>query len=209
MNQPTEILLATNNTGKIREFEILFADLGIKFRRLSDFPHVSEVAETGTTFTENAALKAREYALATNLPTIADDSGLEVFALGGAPGVFSARYGGAGLSDAERCGKLLADLEKNADNERAARFICVIAVAQSNGEIMHSADGICPGSISVNPCGTNGFGYDAVFVPDGYEQTFGELPNEIKRQISHRAQAVDKIVRFLHGFLHISLDQAK
>lgn len=198
-----EILVATNNQGKIREFAELLKHLPICWRGLDEFPNVTEVAETGATFAENAALKAVGYAAQTGLPTIADDSGLEVAALGGAPGVFSARFGGTWLSDAERAEKLLVELEKAADKKKIARFICVIVFADKNGKIYHTASGICNGQIAPNLSGSNGFGYDPIFIPSGFEQTFGELPAEIKRKISHRARAVDEITRFLQHFLQI------
>lgn len=204
----SEILVATNNRGKIREFAELLTDLPIRFHSLAEFPNVREVEETGATFEENAALKATGYARQTGLWTLADDSGLEVVALGGAPGVFSARFGGAGLTDAERTEKLLFELEKTGDKEKKARFICVIVFSNPNGEIYYRAKGVCDGRIAANPLGANGFGYDPVFIPDGFNQTFGELPNEVKRKISHRARAVSEITRFLQDFLQKSLDQA-
>ncbi|MEP6922845.1 MAG: RdgB/HAM1 family non-canonical purine NTP pyrophosphatase [Pyrinomonadaceae bacterium] len=201
MKNLSEILVATTNKGKIREFEDLLCGFGLRFRGLSEFPHITEVAENGQTFAENAALKACGYARQTGLPTLADDSGLEVAALNNAPGIFSARFGGIGLSDAQRVEKLLADLENIGLEERQARFVCVIALANENGEIYYSATGICNGRIAANPLGTNGFGYDPIFVPDGYENTFGELQPSIKHKISHRAHAVNEIIRFLQDFL--------
>lgn len=205
----SEILIATGNQGKVREFEQLLSNLPIHFRGLRDFANIVEVEETGATFEENAALKAVGYARQTGFWTLADDSGLEVDALGGAPGVFSARFGGEGLSDAERVEKLLADLKKTGDKEKRARFVCTIVFANGNGEIYHTANGICDGRIAASPLGTNGFGYDPIFIPDGYEQTFAELPAGIKHKISHRGRAVDEIVRFLLDFFTKSLDQAK
>lgn len=198
---PIEILIATNNKGKIREFSELLADFPIRFRTLAEFPNVPEVEETGTTFEENAVLKAVQYARQTGLLAIADDSGLEVDALAGAPGVFSARFGGNDLSDAERIEKLLFELEKTGDSKKKARFICVIVVANQSGDIYYTAHGTCEGKIAATPSGTNGFGYDPIFIPDGFDQTFGQLPNEIKHKISHRTRAVGEITRFLQGFL--------
>lgn len=208
MKKPSEILVATGNAGKIREYETLLADLPVRLRGLRDFTDVQEVAETGATFEENARLKAVGYARQTGRWTLADDSGLEVDALGGAPGVFSARFGGEGLSDAERAEKLLAELKKVENNERTARFICVIVLADKMGEIIYQTKGICEGRIALNYCGTEGFGYDPIFVPAGFTQTFGELPSEIKHKISHRAQASAEIMRFLLDFFTKSLDQA-
>lgn len=196
-----EILVATSNQGKIHEFKELFRGLTIHFRGLTEFPGITEVAENGRTFAENAALKAGGYARQTGLPTLADDSGLEVAALNNAPGIFSARFGGIGLSEAQRVEKLLADLENVGFQERQARFVCVIALANENGQIYYSATGICNGRIAANPLGTNGFGYDPIFIPEGFETTFGELPLAIKHKISHRAQAANEIIRFLQDFL--------
>lgn len=193
-----EILIATKNIGKVRELEKLLENLPFVLRSLNEFPEVPDVEETGATFAENAILKAREYAKQTNLWALADDSGLEVAALNGAPGVFSARYAGENASDEEKISKLLNEIKENDD--RRARFVCVMALADETGEIIHLTEGICDGDISLNISGTNGFGYDPVFVPKDFTQTFGELSSDIKHEISHRAQAIRKIIRFLHDF---------
>lgn len=203
MKKTSEILMATGNKGKVREFEELLANLNLSFRSLSDFPNVNEVIETGKTFAQNARLKAQGYNKQTGLPTLADDSGLEVAALDNAPGIFSARFGGNGLSDRQRVEKVLLELEKTPDHERRARFVCVIAVADENGKIVYEATGICDGRISLKPLGINGFGYDSIFIPDGFEKTFGELSMAVKHKISHRAQAANQIMRFLQDFLRI------
>lgn len=204
-----ELLIATTNKGKTDEFANLLSGLPLKLRSLSEFADSPEVLETGTTFEENANLKAAAYAAETNLWTLADDSGLEVAALGGAPGVFSARYGGAALSDAERSAKLLSELEKTKNKERRARFVSVISLANPAGAIQISANGVCDGVISLKSLGKNGFGYDSVFIPDGFKQTFGELDPMIKEKISHRTRATTEIMRFLQQFFEISLDQAE
>jgi XTP/dITP diphosphohydrolase len=206
LEKPTEILIATSNTGKVHEFVDLLQDLQIKLRSLKDFPTVVGVAETAATFAENAALKACGYALQTGLWTLADDSGLEVDALGGAPGVFSARYGGRRLSDREKCEKLLVELEKNENKSRRAQFVCVIAFSNPNGKILRAANGVCSGTIAVKPSGTRGFGFDSIFIPDNFNRTFAELPTEIKHEISHRGRAAREISRFLQDFLKKSLD---
>ena len=193
----SELLIATHNKGKIREFADLLAGLELSLRSLSDFPNITEVAESGQTFTENAWLKAQGYSRQVGLPALADDSGLEVAALDNAPGVFSARYGGEGLSDRQRVEKLLTELEKTSDRERRACFVCVIALTDKNGKIDYQATGICHGRISAKPFGINGFGYDSIFIRDGFEKTFGELPASVKHQISHRAQAASQIMRYL------------
>jgi XTP/dITP diphosphohydrolase len=192
-----ELLIATGNKGKIVEFRSLLASLPLRLRNLAEFPDIKEVEETGTTFSENAILKARGYAGQTGLWTLADDSGLEVDALDGAPGVFSARYGGEGLTDSERVKRLLEELSECAEPERHARFICVIAIADPQGQIAHLSTGRCEGRIIHAPRGTGGFGYDPVFAPQGFNQTFGELSPEIKQSISHRALAMQAARSFL------------
>ncbi len=194
---PHELLIATGNKGKIAELQLLLASLPLCLRSLAEFPGVAEVEETGTTFSDNAILKASAYAGQTGLWALADDSGLEVDALNGAPGVFSARYGGAGLTDGERLERLLEELSLCAPQERRARFVSVIAIADPQGQIVNISMGECEGQIARAPRGTGGFGYDPVFVPDGYGQTFGELPPEIKQNISHRALALQAARTFL------------
>ncbi len=193
----SELLVATRNPGKIRELESLLGTLPLRLKSLAEFPSVGDVDETGATFTENAVLKATGYARQTRLWALADDSGLEVDALGGAPGVFSARYGGPSRSDAERVQLLLDELSRTNDPQRRARFVCVIAIADADGQVAHEAHGVCEGRIAHAPLGTGGFGYDPVFIPDGYRQTFGELPVEIKQTISHRARAFADARSFL------------
>lgn len=195
-----EILVATQNTGKVNELRGLLTGLPILLRSLRDFPAIAEPAETGASFMENAALKAQFYASKTGLRALADDSGLEVEALGGAPGILSARYAGAGASDSERTEKLLRELEKTGDEKRFARFVCAIALADETGEIIHTAEGICDGKIALAPRGNNGFGYDPVFIPAGFSETFGEMKTDEKQRISHRARAIAKIIAFLRAF---------
>lgn len=198
MTKPSQLLIATRNAGKIREIEQLLAGQPLALRGLAEFPQIPEAEETGETFTENALLKARFYAGRSGLWALADDSGLEVAALDGRPGVFSARYGGAGATYAQRIAKLLGELESVPDPAaRRARFVCVIAIAPPDGEDVHTFDGTCEGRIADAPRGSNGFGYDPVFVPDGHEQTFGELTSEVKQRLSHRARALAQACRFL------------
>ena len=199
-----QLLVATNNAGKIRELEKLLVDLPVTLRILSEFPNSLEVEETGATFVENAVLKAKDYAIQTKIWSLADDSGLEVEALGGAPGVYSARYAGENTGYVEKINKLLNELEQTAN--RRARFVCSMAIADTNGEIKFLAEGRCSGRIALNPRGTNGFGYDPIFIPDGFEQTFGELSEEIKQEISHRGQAAKKIIQYLRDFYGVSVD---
>jgi XTP/dITP diphosphohydrolase len=192
-----ELLIATGNQGKITELQLLLASLPLRLRSLAEFSGIMEVEETGATFSDNAILKARAYAGQTGLWALADDSGLEVEALGGAPGVFSARYGGAGLTDSERLERLLEELSRRAPQQRRARFVSVIAIADPQGQIVNISTGKCEGQIAHAPRGTRGFGYDPVFIPEGFEQTFGELPPEIKQNISHRALALQGARAFL------------
>ncbi len=192
-----EILIATNNLGKAKEFAHFFTDLPIKLRSLREFPEIEDVEETGSTYAENAVLKAKTYSLETNLWSLADDSGLEVEVLGNAPGVFSARYAGENATDAEKINKLLAEIKKSGRKSRKAKFICVIALTDEKGEVQIIVEGVCEGHITHKPCGINGFGYDSVFIPNDYPETFGELSGEIKQKISHRAKAIKKIIDFL------------
>jgi XTP/dITP diphosphohydrolase len=202
-----EFLIATNNPGKIIELSELLKDLPFQLKGLRDFQHIIKVKETGKTFAENAVLKASLYALQSNTWSLSDDSGLEIEALNGAPGVYSARYGGADLPQNEKNAKLLADLSAINVDSRRARFVCAMAIADQTGKIIFSAEGICDGKIAEIERGTNGFGYDPIFIPNGFDQTFGELSNEIKGEISHRARAISKIIRFLQDFRLNQLDQ--
>jgi XTP/dITP diphosphohydrolase len=193
-----ELLIGTRNNGKIREIQLLLAAMPfLRMRNLAEFPTAGEVEETGLTFSDNAILKARSYARQTGLWALADDSGLEVDALGGAPGIYSARYGGAGATDGERIERLLEELSPFARQERRARFICAIAIADGEGQVANLSVGKCEGLIAQAPRGTQGFGYDPIFIPDGFEQTFGELMPEIKEKISHRALALQGASSFL------------
>jgi XTP/dITP diphosphohydrolase len=200
---PKEIVIATGNRGKLREFQELMADLPISWKMLSDFPAITEVEETGQTFAENAILKASEYARQTGLWTLADDSGLAVEALDGAPGVFSARFGGADTTHAQKIEKLLQKLENSGLENRNAQFVCVIALANESGEIVHQTTGICQGIIARQSKGSGGFGYDPIFVPNGYTETFGQLDVRIKHQISHRARAAAEMRFFFKNFLKL------
>ncbi len=197
MNEHTELLVATNNAGKVRELSQLLNDFPLRLRLLGEFPDVEEAEETGETFVENAVIKARHYSTRTGLLTLSDDSGLAVDALDGAPGVYSARYAGREATYAERMSKLLGELDATGDPERRALFVCVIAVADPAADTLHTFEGECRGRLAHAPRGTGGFGYDPLFIPDGHERTFGELPQEIKHQLSHRARALRKAVRHL------------
>jgi XTP/dITP diphosphohydrolase len=184
------LLIATRNPGKVREYSQLLDGAGYELVSLKEYPDI-DVEETGSTFEENARLKALTCAQITGLFTLADDSGLEVDALDGAPGVYSARYAGPGASDAQRWQKLLAALHQVPGGQRAARFRCVIALAWPDGRC-ETFEGACEGEIALGPSGSNGFGFDPVFYMPEYGQTMAELPEGFKNQISHRGRAMAK-----------------
>lgn len=183
------LLIATSNQGKLREFRSLVPE-GVVLLSLSDLG-LDSPEETGTTFAENAILKAQAASAASKILTLADDSGLEVDALGGAPGVYSARYAGEPVSDRRNCERLLRNLASVPDKRRSARFRCVVAIADASG-LLAQAEGICAGVIGHEPRGDNGFGYDPIFVlPDG--RTMAQLSPEEKNRTSHRAKALTAI----------------
>ena len=191
------ILLATTNKGKQREYAELLAPLAMEVTILSDLgPDVPEVVEDGLTFEENALKKALTYFRHFQLPVIADDSGLEVDALGGKPGVFSARYAGEKASDEENIAKLLAELHNVPLEKRSARFVCVIAYVDGKNDPL-IAKGFCSGQIAFEPKGSNGFGYDPIFYLPQYEKTMAQLEPEEKNKISHRSKALEQFVQFL------------
>jgi XTP/dITP diphosphohydrolase len=182
---PSQLVLATANPGKTRELRALVGEWGpIDVRSLADFPDVRLPEEDGATYADNAVLKARAVATATGLPALADDSGLEVEALSGAPGVRSARFA---PSDAERIARLLEVL-RDADDRRA-RFRCVVALAWPDGRL-EQAEGACTGRIAERTIGAEGFGYDPLFVADELGRTFAAATAEEKARVSHRARAV-------------------
>ena len=191
------LLLGSHNQGKVREITSILENCGWSFASLKQFPNIEAAAENGDTYSANAIAKARVYASATGLLALADDSGLEVAALAGAPGVFSARYAGENASDADRRQLLLSELAKIGDKDRRARFVSSVAIADKDGYVLNVVEGICEGTITLGPRGNGGFGYDPLFVPDGYDQTFAELSEEIKNRISHRAKALIQTRQFL------------
>lgn len=197
----TKLLVATHNWGKVKEFAEMLADLNIEWLSLDDVGVTEDVAETGSTFRENSVLKAQAYAAATGLLTLADDSGLEVDALDGAPGVYTARYGGAGLTAVQRYQKLLEAIRQVPEPERTARFRCVIVLARKDGEILGESEGVCEGRIAFAPAGDGGFGYDPVFYLPALKQTMAQLSAAEKHKISHRGQAVQAIVPRLRTLL--------
>ena len=188
-----QLIVATRNAHKTREIAQIFGSASA-VRDLTAHPKISEITESGTSFEENAKLKA--IAVSRELPglIIADDSGLEVNALGGAPGIQSARYAGVNASNTERIAKLLrrlANVHPKGD-QRRARFRCVLAIAR-DGHVLAIFEGVVDGKIAERPRGSHGFGYDPIFIPDGFEETFAELPEEVKNNISHRAKAIRKL----------------
>lgn len=186
-SQNNLLLLATHNPGKVRELQALLAEAGIQVVRPAEVGLHFEVDETGATYAENATLKAQAFAQASGLLSVADDSGLEVDALDGAPGVYSARYAGPQASDADRRAKLVAAV-RHIPPPRRARFRCVIAVARPAGPVT-LFEGICPGEIVLEERGAHGFGYDPIFYLPEHGCTLAELPPAVKNQISHRARA--------------------
>lgn len=193
------ILIATGNTGKLQEYRRLFAVLDAGLLCLTDLDLGDrELEETGESFEENATLKANAFARLSHHCTVADDSGLSVDALDGAPGIYSARYGGEQLDSAGRRGKLLAALEGVGEGDRRARFVCVIAIADPRTQETILVRGECPGRIAARDHDDGqGFGYDAVFIPDGYQLTFAQMRPELKDGLSHRARAAQKALPIL------------
>lgn len=200
-----ELLFATRNAHKTAEIQTI---LGEQFQvnDLAEHPEIPHIAETGRTFEDNAILKA--VTVSKHIPgfVVADDSGLEVDALGGAPGIYSARYAGPDASDNEKIEKLLEQLGLVGAprDARRARFHCVLALARK-GEVLGMFEGVVEGQIADRPRGSHGFGYDPIFIPNGFQRTFGELEPAEKNQLSHRARALEK----LGAFLIVRPDQQK
>ena len=186
-----KLLIATTNRGKVREYKSLLHDIPFNPVSLTDEGITTVVEETGTTFKENAGLKAETIAAESRLLTLADDSGIEVDALGGEPGVMSARYAGDDATDAERVEYLLSKMRDVPEGKRSARFRCVIAIAEPDGEIEYFT-GECEGIIPFEPAGELGFGYDPVLYIPELGKTIAELKPEVKNRISHRAIAAEK-----------------
>jgi XTP/dITP diphosphohydrolase len=185
-----QVVLGTHNPNKIREIHAILNGLALEILTMNDFPKIAEVEETGKTFAENALLKAREVYRQSGILTLSDDSGLEVDALNGAPGIYSARYAGEAKDYAANNRKLLEELQDVPEHQREAQFRCVVAIA--GPEVEQVVEGIVRGMIIYEPRGRHGFGYDPLFVPEGFSQTFSEMGDELKNQISHRSQAFRK-----------------
>ena len=199
------IVLATRNPGKVREFQMLLDGFPVEIRGLGDFGPIPEAVEDGATFDDNAYKKALHTAKVLGLPAIADDSGLVVEALGGAPGVFSARYAGEKASDSDNISKLLREM--SGKKNRKAAFECVISIAVPTGSAL-TYEGRCEGELTVEPQGEGGFGYDPVFFYPPFGKTFAEIPLQEKNRVSHRGRALaevreefDKILKWLSARL--------
>lgn len=190
----TLIVLASRNRKKIAEMQELLHPHGIRVQSSADFPQMGEVDENGHSFAENAAKKASETASTIGEWALGEDSGLVVDALRGAPGIYSARYSGPGATDESNNAKLVDELRSIPAEKRTAHYVCSIAVADPQGEIRIRAEGKCRGLISLDPRGTNGFGYDPHFLLPEYHRTFGELGAAAKRHLSHRARAFEQLV---------------
>lgn len=199
--QDLQVLIATNNPGKLREFETLLQSLPVRLRSLAEFRDIAQAPEPHETFQENARAKAHYYADQTRFIALSDDSGLQVDALGGAPGVYSARHGGEHLTDTERMLLLLKEIGQTGDLLRRARFVCAIAIALPNSDMVYEAIGYCEGHIAHAIRGALGFGYDPIFIPDEYQQTFAEIDVTTKNRISHRARAMREARTLLNAIL--------
>jgi XTP/dITP diphosphohydrolase len=191
------LLIATRNRHKTREIGQMLGS-GWDVRDLSSLPHAPRIEETGMTFEENAALKALPISRIFTGLVLADDSGLEVEALGGAPGVHSARFAGPNADDAQNRFLLMQKLRDLGEQEFAARFRCVMVLA-SQGELLGSFGGVIKGKVILEERGESGFGYDSIFIPDGYTESFGELQAEIKNSLSHRGRALANVLEFLRS----------
>jgi XTP/dITP diphosphohydrolase len=191
-----ELVVATRNRKKIEEIRRILKGLDVRLLTLDDFPDCPEVIEDGDTFEHNALKKAREVSACSGKYAIADDSGLEVYALGGAPGVFSARYAGPEATDADNVHKLLKELGNITPENRGAAFVCVLALVGPGGvEVVFQ--GRVEGIIGDQPRGRSGFGYDPVFLPEGHERTFAEMSAEEKDSMSHRGRAMERFRQYL------------
>lgn len=197
-----QLIVATKNKGKAKEFSELFLPYNIQVKSLLDIEPAITIEETGATFLQNACLKAEQARQQLNQHVLADDSGLVVDALDGAPGIYSARYAGEAATDQMNIDKLLLALNNVPDNERTARFIAVIALALKDGPMIYR-EGICEGTIAFKQTGNYGFGYDPIFIPKGYEKSMAELNPETKNNISHRGQALNQLAEWLQENGHL------
>ncbi len=197
-NRTEEIVVATTNRGKIVEIQKILSGSPYEFVPITQFDEHFSVEEDGMSYAENAIKKARRASLMTGKIALADDSGLEVDALGGAPGIYSARFGGEDLPFSEKIARLLRQMDGQV--QRTARFRCVIVVSSPKGAVV-SSEGVCEGAISAEPRGTNGFGFDPIFWVPAYQKTMAELSAEIKNEISHRARALQHVPALIEQVL--------
>ncbi len=191
MSKPSTIILATRNKNKTAEIKNFFKDYPIDFKNLDDFGPIPEVIEDGTTFEENAYKKSSFTARVLGLPALADDSGLVIDALDGAPGVYSARYGGENSTSEEKCAKILEELKDKSN--RKAHFECVISICEPTGNAL-TYEAKCNGEIADKPYGSSGFGYDPIFYYPDYGKTFAEISMEEKSKVSHRGLVLKEII---------------
>ncbi len=196
-----KIIFASRNPGKLIEVKAILNELPILIKSLIDYPNLPEIVEDGKTLEENALKKAKEIFCATSIPTIADDTGLEVYHLQLAPGVFSARYAGEKVNYAANNKKLLGELKFVPEEKRSAQFRCIAAFVANDFEI--TKIGICKGRILEKDRGLGGFGYDPIFLPDGQSQTFAEMPVAQKNKISHRAKAFQQLIPVLYRYFQL------
>ena len=195
-----EIIIATRNPGKVKEFEHIFSKYPVSIKSLLDFPDLEDIEETGKTFEDNALLKARSIANSRQTVVLADDSGLEVDALEGRPGVYSARYAGPGRDDMANIEKLLAEMSGVGKSDRTARFVCALAMVTPSGD-EYVVRGTCPGIITESCAGTEGFGYDPVFFLPELGVTMAQIPKSQKNVLSHRSNAFAKLEKILENVL--------
>jgi len=200
MSRRRKLVLATHNFHKKTEMYTLLAPLGISIVGLDDFPQIGDIEETGTTLLENSLIKARSVHQITGLPSLADDTGLEVDALDGAPGVYSARFAGENPTYGDNINKLLSKLDGVSSEKRTARFRTVIAFVDGKMELF--TEGIIEGLITVEPRGYDGFGYDPIFLPETESKTFAEMSQERKNQISHRGRALARMQIKLNNYFN-------
>ncbi|MCA9405618.1 MAG: XTP/dITP diphosphatase [Candidatus Omnitrophica bacterium] len=194
-----ELVVATTNQGKLKEIRQLLADMDIKITSLADYPGAPEVVEDGKTFAQNAIKKAATIALYTKKLTLGEDSGIQIKALGNRPGIYSARYSGPNANDQKNNAKMLRELKDVPMDQRQARYRCFAALVDGR-RIVDVVNGSCGGLITTRARGSNGFGYDPYFLIPRYDQTFGELPPEVKAKISHRARALKKVRDVLRNY---------
>lgn len=191
------LVLASRNAKKAREVSEILAPAGFQVVPVTEFPGVPEVEEDGTTFAENAAKKAREVARALNCWVIGEDSGLQVDALNGAPGIYSARFSGPGATDEKNNQRLMQELQNVPPDRRGAGYVCSVALSDPSGVIRIACEGTCRGKILQEAVGGGGFGYDPYFLIPEYHQTFGQLSSVVKHRLSHRARAFEQFLRLL------------